>query len=66
MESKNYIRKKYNKFLESKKIKDEVKMLFIEIFNDYNDISKKLYEEFMMIINDNNNIENIKFNAFEI
>ena len=71
IESKNYIRKKYNNFMESKKIKDEVKMLFIEIFNDYNDVSKKLYEEFMMIINDNNidncdNIDNIKINNLEI
>ena len=63
IESKNYIKKKYNKFLESKKIKDEIKLLFTEIFNDNNEISKKLYEEFMLIINDsdsNNNLELIK------
>ena len=52
IQSKHYIRKKYNNFLESKKIKDDVKLLFTEIFNDNNDISKKLYEELMIIIDD--------------
>ena len=40
-------------------------MLFVEIFSDYNDVSKKLYDEFMMIINDNN-IDNNKINTFNI
>jgi hypothetical protein len=52
IQSKHYIRKKYNNFLESKKIKDDVKLLFTEIFNDNNDVSKKLYEELMIIIDD--------------
>ena len=59
LESKNYIRKKYNKFLESKKIKDEVKNLFTEIFNNNNEVSKKLYDEFMNII-ENINIKDYK------
>jgi len=62
LESKYYIRKKYNKFLESKKIKDEVKILFTEIFNDNNEVSKKLYEEFMTIIEDLN-IEDKKIDS---
>jgi hypothetical protein len=67
VQSKNNIKIKYNDFIESKKIKDVVKLIFTEIFNNNNDISKKLYEEFMMIIsgdndccdydNDNNNVE---------
>ena len=60
IESKNYIRKKYDKFLECKKLKDDIKLLFTEIFNDNNDISKKLYEEFMMIIDDNNDENKVK------
>ena len=56
---KNNINKKYNSFLESKQTKEDVKILFTEIFNDYNDVSKKLYDEFMMIINNNDNIDSI-------
>jgi hypothetical protein len=64
LESKHYIRKKYNKYLESKKIKDDVKILFTEIFNDNNEVSKKLYEEFMSIIDDLN-IENNKISNLD-
>jgi hypothetical protein len=56
MESKINIRKKFNKYIENKKIKDEVKKIFTEIFYENNEISKKLYEELMMII-DNEEID---------
>jgi hypothetical protein len=62
IESNNYIKKKYDNYLKSNKIKDEIKLLFTEIFNNNNDVSKKLYEEFIMII-DNNNIHNIHNNV---
>ena len=63
IESKNYIKKKYDNYLKSNKIKDEIKLLFTEIFNNNNDVSKKLYEEFIMIIDNNNHNHNIHNNV---
>ena len=54
LKSKHKIRNKYKNFLESNLIKEEVKMIFTEIFNDNNEVSKKLYEELMNIIKDLN------------
>ena len=47
IESKNYIKLKYYKFLECNKIKEEVKLLFTEIYNSNNDISRQIYEGYV-------------------
>jgi hypothetical protein len=47
IESKNYIKLKYYKFIECKKIKEEVKLLFTEIYNNNNNIARQIYEGFI-------------------
>ena len=59
IDSKHKIRYKYNNYIESKEIKDTVKSIFTEIFNDNNEISKKLYEELMLIIDYDSKCGNI-------